>query len=266
METVIEKPRILVVDDESDMVTLLQDLLRRAGFEAHGAASGAEARRALAASAYELMLLDLRLKSEDGLTLARQLREGSPMPIIMISGSSDETDRVLLLELAADDFLVKPFSPRELVARVRAVLRRYAAVPGAAAAAAAEPPAPAWEGRPAAPAAPVGWQARGLRFGDWVLDTAERELRRSDGTLCALTQAEYRLLEAFVEQPRRVWTRDQLLERTRSLETEVFDRTIDVLILRLRRKIEPNPKHPQFICTERGLGYVFAAGVERVGM
>ena len=94
----------------------------------------------------------------------------------------------------------------------------------------------------------------------------ERELRRSDGTLCALTQAEYRLLEAFVEQPRRVWTRDQLLERTRSLETEVFDRTIDVLILRLRRKIEPNPKHPQFICTERGLGYVFAASVERVGM
>ena len=128
MET---RPRILVVDDELDMVTLLQDLLQRAGFETHGAASGAEARRALAARAYELMLLDLRLKSEDGLTLARQLREGSPMPIIMISGSSDETDRVLLLELAADDFLIKPFSPRELVARVRAVLRRYAAAPPA---------------------------------------------------------------------------------------------------------------------------------------
>ncbi len=266
METVIEKPRILVVDDESDMVTLLQDLLRRAGFETHGAASGAEARRALAERAYELMLLDLRLKSEDGLTLARQLREGSPMPIIMISGSSDETDRVLLLELAADDFLVKPFSPRELVARVRAVLRRYAAVPGAGAAAAVDNTAPAWDAKPPSPAAPAGWQARGLRFGDWLLDTAERELRRTDGTLCALTQAEYRLLEAFVEQPRRVWTRDQLLERTRSLETEVFDRTIDVLILRLRRKIEPNPKHPQFICTERGLGYVFAAGVERVGV
>ena len=272
METVIDKPRILVVDDESDMVTLLQDLLQRAGFEAHGAASGAEARRALAERAYELMLLDLRLKSEDGLTLARQLREGSPMPIIMISGSSDETDRVLLLELAADDFLVKPFSPRELVARVRAVLRRYAAAPAHGSAAAEGTAAPGWEGRapaapaPTAPIAPIGWQPRGLRFGDWLLDTAERELRRTDGTLCALTQAEYRLLEAFVEQPRRVWTRDQLLERTRSLETEVFDRTIDVLILRLRRKIEPNPKHPQFICTERGLGYVFAARVERVGM
>jgi two-component system OmpR family response regulator len=274
METVIDKPRILVVDDELDMVSLLQDLLQRAGFETHGAASGAEARRALAERAYELMLLDLRLKSEDGLTLARQLREGSPMPIIMISGSSDETDRVLLLELAADDFLIKPFSPRELVARVRAVLRRYAAVPGSGAAAADGPgvgsnanASPGWDAaRPIATAAPSGWQARGLRFGDWLLDTAERELRRTDGTLCALTQAEYRLLEAFVEQPRRVWTRDQLLERTRSLETEVFDRTIDVLILRLRRKIEPNPKHPQFICTERGLGYVFAASVERIGI
>ncbi|NRF72152.1 response regulator transcription factor [Aquincola sp. S2] len=251
MDTDTPKPHILVVDDESDMVALLQDLLRRAGFEADGASNGEEARRALAARAYELMLLDLRLKSEDGLTLARQLRQGSPIPIIMISGSSDETDRVLLLELAADDFLVKPFSPRELVARVRAVLRRYGNAPAAPAAAPALAPA----------AGP--WCGKGLRFGDWVLDTDERELRLNDGTLCPLTQAEYRLLEAFVEQPHRIWTRDQLLERTRSLETEVFDRTIDVLILRLRRKIEPNPKHPQFICTERGLGYVFAADVTR---
>ena len=260
METDTAKPHILVVDDESEMVVLLQDLLRRAGFEVHGAANGDDARRAMAQQAYELLLLDLRLKTEDGMTLARQLRQRSTIPIIMISGSSDETDRVLMLELAADDFLIKPFSPRELVARVRAVLRRYA-VPQAAAGAAigsalAEPsPSPG----------PAAWRPAGLRFGDWLLDTSERELRRSDGALCALTQAEYRLLEAFVEQPRRVWTRDQLLERTRSLETEVFDRTIDVLILRLRRKIEPNPKHPQFICTERGLGYVFAADVQRVG-
>lgn len=263
METDTAKPHILVVDDESDMVALLQDLLRRAGFEADGASSGDEARRAMAERAYELLLLDLRLKSEDGMTLARQLRQRSSIPIIMISGSSDETDRVLLLELAADDFLIKPFSPRELVARVRAVLRRYA-VPagGPAGAAAAMPDAPM---HPAPSAAPAGWRPAGLRFGDWLLDTSERELRHHDGSLCALTQAEYRLLEAFVEQPRRIWTRDQLLERTRSLETEVFDRTIDVLILRLRRKIEPNPKHPQFICTERGLGYVFAADVQRIG-
>jgi len=244
------KPHILVVDDESDMVALLQDLLRKAGFEADGAGSGDEARRAMAARAYELMLLDLRLKAEDGLTLARQLRQSSQIPIIMISGSSDETDRVLLLELAADDFLVKPFSPRELVARVRAVLRRYGST-----AEAALPP-------PAAPAKRSSGDC--LRFGDWLLDLGERELRAADGALCALTQAEFRLLEAFVRQPRRVWTRDQLLEHTRSLETEVFDRTIDVLILRLRRKIEPNPKHPRYICTERGLGYTFAADVVKV--
>jgi len=236
-----------VVDDEPDMVALLQDVLRRAGFEADGVGTGDEARRAMAERAYTLMLLDLRLKAEDGLVLAREMRRGSAIPIIMISGSSDETDRVLLLELAADDFLIKPFSSRELIARVRAVLRRY------------DPsPAPA-----AAPArAPAAGNER-LHFGDWVLDLTERELRRADGSLCALTQAEFRLLEAFVRQPRRIWTRDQLLEQTRSLDTEVFDRTIDVLILRLRRKIEPNPKHPSYICTERGMGYLFATDVIR---
>jgi two-component system OmpR family response regulator len=249
MET--SRPRVLVVDDEPDMVALLQDVLRRAGFEADGVGSGDEARRAMAAQAYTLMLLDLRLKAEDGLTLARQMRSDSAIPIIMISGSSDETDRVLLLELAADDFLIKPFSSRELIARVRAVLRRYDPQP-----------------QPAPASAPP--QAKGpvpgnelLRFGDWQLDLTDRELRRRDGSICALTQAEFRLLEAFVRQPRRIWTRDQLLEQTRSLDTEVFDRTIDVLILRLRRKIEPNPKHPSYICTERGMGYLFSTDVTR---
>jgi two-component system OmpR family response regulator len=247
MET--SRPRVLVVDDEPDMVALLQDVLRRAGFEADGVGSGDEARRAMAANAYTLMLLDLRLKAEDGLTLARQMRNGSGIPIIMISGSSDETDRVLLLELAADDFLIKPFSSRELIARVRAVLRRYDTNPQPA-----PPPAPA--------AGPVPGNEL-LRFGDWVLDLTDRELRRGDGSICALTQAEFRLLEAFVRQPRRIWTRDQLLEQTRSVDTEVFDRTIDVLILRLRRKIEPNPKHPSYICTERGMGYLFSTDVTR---
>jgi len=157
----------------------------------------------------------------------------------MISGSSDEMDRVLLLELAADDFLVKPFSPRELLAHVRAVLRRT---------------------QPAAPPAAAAAGGR-LHFGDWTLDLHERELRGPGGLPCPLTPAEFRLLEAFVGQPGRVWTRDQLLEHTRSLDTEVFDRSIDVLILRVRRKIEPNPKHPRYICTERGLGYVFAVPV-----
>jgi len=163
----------------------------------------------------------------------------------LVEGGKEKGE--IAVEQAYLDFLVKPFGPRELVARVRAVLRRY---DGAQAASAPRSPAPA------------GGAGERLRFGQWVLDLGERELRAvADGAPCALTQAEFRLLETFARQPRRVWTRDQLLEQTRSVDTEVFDRTIDVLILRLRRKIEPNPKHPQYICTERGIGYVFAAEV-----
>ncbi|MEW6704490.1 MAG: response regulator transcription factor [Pseudomonadota bacterium] len=246
-----DRLHILVVDDDPDMVALLQDLLRQAGFEADGAGSGREALRALMTRHHALVLLDLRLKGEDGLTLARRLRNLSPVPIVMLSGSSDETDRVLLLELAADDFLVKPFSPRELVARVRAVLRRCGALPE---------PAGEAEPRPA-PGQPTPER---LGFDHWVLDLGARELRRLDGMTCGLTQAEFRLLEAFVRHPQRVWTRDELLLHTRSIDTDVFDRTIDVLILRLRRKIEPDPRHPRYIRTERGLGYLFAAPVQRL--
>jgi two-component system OmpR family response regulator len=247
--TEASKPRILIVDDEPDMVALLRELLNHAGFDADGVSTGFHMREAMARNAYALILLDLRLKSEDGLTLAREVREHSSVPIVMISGASDETDRVLLLELAADDFLVKPFSPRELLARVRAVLRR-----------AAESGAPAKRnGKDTAKGAP----GERLHFGPWTLDLRERELVGADGQPVALTQAEFRLLETFVSHPRRIWTRDQLLEQTRGLDTDVFDRTIDVLILRLRRKIEPNPKHPQYICTERGTGYVFTAEVTR---
>lgn len=263
--TETSRPPVLVVDDEPDMVAMLQDILRRAGFEADGVGSSEEARQAMARRDYLLMLLDLRLKTEDGLSFARQLRERSRMPIIMVSGSSDETDRVLMLELAADDFLVKPFSSRELIARVRAVLRRYD-MGATAAPAAATPAGPVGAAAEAAAAAARAANER-LRFGEWVLDLTERELRRDPslgGEVCALTQAEFRLLEAFVRHPRRIWTRDQLLEHTRSLDTEVFDRTIDVLILRLRRKIEPNPKHPCHIVTERGMGYMFSSDVARV--
>ena len=240
---VASRPRILVVDDDADLRASLDDALTQAGFDVSGAADGAQMQAALAAAPHALVLLDLRLKDEHGLALARSLRERhANLPIVMISGSSDEMDRVLLLELAADDFLVKPFSPRELLAHVRAVLRRT---------------------RPEGPA-PAPLPAHDdslLHFGDWTLDLHERELRDAGGAPCPLTPAEFRLLEAFVAQPGKVWTRDQLLEHTRSLETEVFDRSVDVLILRVRRKIEPNPKHPRYICTERGLGYVFAVPV-----
>jgi two-component system OmpR family response regulator len=247
-----DKLQILVVDDEPDMVALLQDLLRQAGFDADGAGSGTQALAAMQSRRpYALVLLDLRLKGEDGLTLARRLRQLSPVPIIILSGSSDETDRVLLLELAADDFLIKPFSPRELVARVRAVLRRCGALP--------ERGLAETEPRPTGTA-----PGERLGFDHWVLDLGARELRSTAGGVCGLTQAEFRLLEAFVRHPQRVWTRDELLLHTRSIDTDVFDRTIDVLILRLRRKIEPDPRHPRYIRTERGLGYLFAAPVQRL--
>jgi len=242
--------RILVIDDDADMRAMLADALTRSGFDVDTAATAAEMRAAMIRYEFGLILLDLRLSNEDGFVIARQLREVSQVPIVMISGSSDETDRVLLLEVAADDFLVKPFSVRELVARVRAVLRRYGRgepEPGTAQLA----PAPMRKGER-------------VLFGDWVFDLTERELRSRDGAVCPLTQGEFRLLEIFVRHPRRVWKRDELLEQTRSADTEVYDRTIDVLILRLRRKIEPNPKQPQYISTERGLGYVFNADVTRV--
>ncbi len=241
------KTRILVVDDEPDMQATLSELLCHAGFAVDAVSTGAQMREAMTKQTYALLLLDLRLRSEDGMTLARELRQASNVPIIMISGASDETDRILLLELAADDFLVKPFNSRDLLARVRAVLRRSQGT------AAPQPPV--------RPAPEPGREL--VQFGAWAMDFKERELIGPDGAVCALTPAEFRLLEAFVRQPQRIWTRDQLLEHTRSLETEVFDRTIDVLILRLRRKIEPNPKHPKYICTERGIGYVFAAEVTR---
>jgi two-component system OmpR family response regulator len=238
---------LLIVDDDEDMRASLNDILSQAGFEVMAAADGRQMAAALAQREPALVLLDLRLRGEDGLTLARNLRAHSRVPLIMISGQSDETDRVLLLELAADDFLIKPFSGRELLARVRAVLRRVQ-----------ERSAPV----AAAPAAHAGAVAgSGLCFGPWRLDLEARELLDAQGRPCALTPAEYRLLETFVRHPGRVWTRDELLEQTRGLDTEVFDRAVDVLILRLRRKIEPNPKHPQFIVTERGQGYLFGAPV-----
>ncbi|MEW6704733.1 MAG: response regulator transcription factor [Pseudomonadota bacterium] len=242
----LSRARVLVVDDDADLRASLRDMLSQAGFEVAEAADGQQMRAALAQGQPALVLLDLRLKGEDGLTLARGLRAQSAVPLIMISGQSDETDRVLLLELAADDFLIKPFSARELVARVRAVLRRTQ--PGAGSTASVSPARP-------------GASGEDLCFGQWRLNVKARELVDAGGKVCPLTQAEYRLLETFVRHPGRVWTRDQLLEHTRSLDTEVFDRAVDVLILRLRRKIEPNPKHPQYIVTERGQGYLFGVPV-----
>ena len=236
--------RILVLDDEADVRDWIADVLHDGGLQVTAVATGAEMQDALARQPHSVVILDLRLKGEDGLTLARDLRRESAVPIIMMSGKGDETDRVLGLELAADDYLTKPFSGRELLARVRAALRRSTEL---------SQPATRRDGAP---------HERYL-FDDWVLDMTARELSRADGTRCALTQGEFALLAAMVRHPHRIWTRDQLLEHSRGFDTEVFDRSVDVLILRLRRKIEPNPSQPAYIRTERGQGYIFSATVTR---
>ena len=240
-------PRILVVDDEVDMRDMLVDLLDSAGYQATAVANGAAMRQALADGDCALLILDLRLKGEDGLTLARELRQASAIPIIILTGKGDETDRILGLELAADDFLMKPFNPRELLARVRALLRRSTEFSS---------PRPTGDDRS---------RHECYRFAGWELDLTARQLIDPQGEPCTLTPGEFQLLETLVHNPNRVLTRDQLLEQTRGLDTEVFDRTVDVLILRLRRKIEPNPRQPSLIRTERGLGYIFSTQVTRTG-
>jgi len=237
------RQRILIVDDEADMRDLLGDLLEDVGYLVSLAANGQQMQQALDDYAHSLVILDLRLKGEDGMDLARQLRSQSGIPIMMLTGKGDETDRIIGLELAADDFLMKPFNNRELLARVRALLRRSTEL-----------------------SIPVqrqqdSYSHKRLTFDGWVLDLTSRELSNPDGLPIPLTYAEYGLLETLIKAPNRVFSRDQLLEATRGLNVDVFDRTIDVLTLRLRRKIEPNPKQPRYIRTERGVGYSFCAAV-----
>jgi two-component system OmpR family response regulator len=234
---------ILAVEDDEQVQELLSDYLSHEGFRVTIAATGAAMMEALAAESPDLILLDLRLPDGDGPALVRQLRSESQLPVIILSGKVEEVDRIVGLELGADDYLTKPFSPRELLARIKAVLRR------------------AGEGG-------VTRGAEGLRavvsFSGWQFDLTAQRLMSSDGRDVDLTKAEYALLAAFVKQPQRVLSRDQLLDLTRIDGAEVFDRSIDVLILRLRRKIEANPKEPQIIRTERGLGYVFDTRVKAV--
>jgi len=237
---------ILVVDDEPHMRETLVDLLESAGYRAHAVADSRGMQRALSGGNPALILLDLRLKGEDGLMLARELRKHSAIPIIILTGKGDTTDLILGLELAADDFLMKPFNPRELLARVRAVLRRANEL----SAVSAEPD----------DTSPPREQ---YCFGNWVLDVSARRLMDDKGAQCALTPGEFSMLEALVRNANCVLSREQLLERVHRVDTGVFDRTVDVLILRLRRKIERNPRQPDMIRTERGLGYVLAAPVTR---
>lgn len=239
-------PHVLIVDDEVEMREMLRDLIESNGLRATAVDDGAAMRAQLAGGDYALLILDLRLRREDGLALARGVRAFSAIPIMILTGKGDETDRILGLELAADDYLMKPFNPRELLARVRALLRR------------------AGHGFAAPNGLPAQAQRHELtRFGDWTLDFTDRSLRDRNNRPCALTPSEYTLLEVFCRNANRVLTRDQLLDYLRGDHADVFDRTMDVLILRLRRKIERNPAHPDFIRTERGIGYLFCPQTER---
>jgi two-component system OmpR family response regulator len=232
------QPHLLVVDDDREIRDLLARFLARHGFRVSAARDGAEMFRALQDARVDLIVLDLMLPGEDGLSLTRRLRASSRTPIVMLTAMGEETDRIVGLEMGADDYLPKPFGPRELLARVKAVLRRAgeAGEPGAAA-------------------------GRVLAFDGWELDLARRELRDPGGVLVQLSAGEFDLLVAFAEHPRRVLSRDQLLDLARGRAAAPFDRSVDVQVGRLRRKIEPDPKEPTLIRTVRGGGYLFTPAV-----
>jgi two-component system OmpR family response regulator len=235
------QPHILVVDDDPQIRALLEDYLTNNELRVTAAANSQQMSSTLASEAIDLVVLDLRLAGEDGMAIARSLREQSAIPIVMLTGVKDEADRVMGLELAADDYLTKPFSPRELLARIRTVLRRT---------------------RVTALAQARQQEVRAYRFAEFELNLRTRRLKRHDTAPVELTNREFNLLAALVAAPQRILTRDQLLEASRVYDNEVYDRSIDVLVLRLRRKIENDPSQPRFIITERGVGYTFNSPVE----
>jgi two-component system, OmpR family, response regulator len=235
---------ILVVDDDPQIRALLSEYLTEHGLRVSAASNGRELRRILADEAIDLVVLDLRLPGEDGMAIARSLRDEGTVPIVMLTGVRDEADRVVGLELGADDYIVKPFSPRELLARIRTVLRRTSA-----------------SGTPGAEPARRR-EVRAYRFGDFEFNMRTRRLRRADGATVSLTNGEINLLAALLASPGRLLTRDQLLEASRVHDNEVYDRAIDIQVLRLRRKIEADSTQPRYIVTQRGAGYIFSAAVE----
>ena len=230
--------RLLIVDDEASLREPLADYLTRQGFVVAQAASAAEAREALRSEAPDLVLLDIMMPGEDGLSLCRHLVESRHLPTIFLTARGEPTDRIVGLEIGADDYVVKPFEPRELVARIRSVLRR------------------------ANRAAPEG-EDEVLTFEGWTLDPLKRRLTDPEGAVVAISSAEFRLLMAFLEHPRQVLDRDRLLEMVQGREAHLFDRAVDNQVSRLRRKIEADSRNPQLIQTVWGGGYMLAAEVRR---
>jgi two-component system OmpR family response regulator len=234
-------PHVLAVDDDPDIRTVLQDYLAKNDIRVTAVASGREMFDAFESEAIDLVLLDVRMPGENGMVLARELRERASVPVMLLTGNAEEADRVMGLELAADDYVTKPFSPRELLARIRAVLRRYQAT--------AQTPV-------------RDDKRRAYRFAGWELNLRTRKLLAPDGRRLDLSNGEFSLLAAFCGSPQRTLSRDELLNLSRLHNAEVYDRTVDVQVVRLRRKIEADPARPQLIVTERGAGYIFAPAVE----
>lgn len=236
-----EQPHILVVDDDREIRTLLSEYLQKNGFRTTAVGDGRGMRRTLETSHVDLIVLDLMLPGEDGLKLCRDLRATSQVPVIMLTALGDEVDRIVGLEVGSDDYMVKPFSPRELVGRIKAVLRRAMY----------------------APRDPLPTEVKGYRFGGWHLDTTTRVLRHDDGREASLSGAEYRLLAALLAHPHRVLSRNQLMELLRGRDADPFDRSIDVRISRLRQIMGDDARAPQIIKTVYGEGYVIGVPVEQ---
>ncbi len=237
---------VLVVDDDRGIRELIAEYLEKNGMRVSVAANGREMRAALQDGPPDIIVLDLMLPGDDGLVLCRELRASRhrTVPVLMLTARNEETDRIVGLEMGADDYLPKPFAVRELLARIRAVLRRARMLP---------------------PGMQLTESASVLAFGDWRLDTIARHLVDAEGTVVALSGAEYRLLRVFLDHPQRVLTRDQLLSLTQGRQADAFDRSIDLLVSRVRQRLRDVAREPRYIKTLRNEGYVFSAAVSATG-
>jgi len=235
---------LAIVDDDNEIRELLTDLLNQYGYKTFSAASGAELYQLLQKEKIDLIVLDIRMPGEDGFSICQNIRKTSNIPIIMLTANGEDMDRIIGLEMGADDYLPKPFNPRELVARIKAVLRRSIDVNEME-------------------STKTGLTSEIYKFQGWMLETATRKLISPDNLTISITAGEYTLLITFLERPRRILSRDQLLEITHNRQASPFDRSIDIQVSRLRQKIEEDPKEPKLIKTVRGGGYMLTAPVEK---
>lgn len=241
-DRITEGPHILIVDDNREIRELLAKYLAKNGMRVSQSASAADARRALKEKAIDLIVLDIMMPGEDGLSLCRHIKETSEKPVIFLSAMAEDTDRIVGLEIGADDYLTKPFNPRELLARIKAVTRRSNNLPQAETA--------------------LSDSHHSIRFDRWVFDPERREVRDQDGTVLNLSTGEFRLLSVLLRHPGVVMTRDRLLDLTRGRDSTPFDRSMDNQVSRLRKKLERDPKNPKIIKTVWGGGYVLSCRVD----